>query len=131
MDQQVAAFAGHDADAPGGACEPGADAAFQKALCIENQVELALTQVFAESLDGPPQRAPLARLPQLAPFGTGPYQDLLEMRVVAQQRGRRGFGQPADLGTRVALSQSRDEAGGHDHIAEGGESDDEDAARGG
>ena len=58
-------------------------------------------------------------------------EDFLEARAVSQQGGRGGFGQPTDVGFRIAPPQGLDQAGGHDHIAEGGESDDEDAARGG
>ena len=75
----------------------------------------------------PGQPAVLTLLAQLLPVPAGKQMQAVEARIVAQQFAMRLLRQPGEVGFRPQASQGRDDARGHDDVADGAQANDEDA----
>ena len=125
--QPPAALATDQTDAACCATPPGAQRTLEKALCIDRDVEAARAQRSSEGDHRAQKGDRAAGSPQGLPLFAWQLDDLVESRVVPQQRRCRGFYQPAEVSLRKQLAQCRYQARGHHHVTERRQSDDQDA----
>ena len=125
--QPLAAFLRAQANPARGAAGPGPDAAFQQALQVQRQVVALGAQLAGKGGHFPGHPAVLTLLAQLLPVPAGQQMQAIQARIVAQQFAMRLLRQPGEVGFRPQASQGRDDARGHDDVADGAQANDEDA----